>query len=774
MAPRHPVLTPLTSPQRRVMLATPEASAREDRPVSAQPESAVSSEDRIAQLTTDLAEANEQQAATNQVLEVIGRSDFRLEPVFETVVRHAVRLSKADCGYVYRPDGDVYRIEFIIGGTPQYRDYMRQHPVQHGPETLVGRVSLERRVVQIPDVLADPSYKWPIGRELGGYRTMLGAPMLVGDRVVGVLILWRLDVDPFGDRTIELLTTLAAQAAIAIQNVELFQQLTRSAEELRALGEISQAVSSSLDLDEVLDTIVARAAQLSGTEGGSIFEYDASTGLFDLRTCVGTDPSLVAAMEATRIHIDETFVGRAAVSGEPQQAPDLTREPADPHLDELVRGGWRSLLAVPLYWEREIIGALIVRRKTTGRFSVRTAELLETLASESAVAIHNARVFRELQERSRQLEVASRHKSEFLASMSHELRTPLNAVIGFSDVLLERMFGDLNDRQEEYLRDIRDSGRHLLELIGEILDLSKVEAGRMELDLAPVSLSTVLEHGVAMIHERANRRGVSLTLEFEGDPGLVDADELKLKQVVLNLLSNAVKFTDAGGSVRVTARADGEWAQVEVRDTGIGIAEDEQERIFEAFQRGGRGVRTSTEGTGLGLTLSKRIVELHGGRLWMHSRLGEGSTFGFAIPRAHAEPEPVVTVPGSGAGTVVVIDDDPLDLSLVEAVLAPEGFTVLRAASGMEGVKLVRERHPGVVLLDLMMPDMDGFSVVEMLRGEPATADVPIVVLTHKELTRADRDRLGDRINHLAQKGELDRAQLVTLVGELANGGVNA
>jgi len=735
--------------------------------VSAQSEPAVTSGDRIAQLTTELAEANEQQAATSQVLEVIGSSDFRLEPVFETVVRHAVRLSDADCGYVYRADGDVYRIAFIIGGTPEYRDYMRRHPVQHGPETLVGRVSLERRVVEIPDVLADPSYKWPIGRELGGYRTMLGAPMLVGDRVVGVLILWRLDIDPFGERTIELLTTLAAQAAIAIQNVELFHQLTRSAEELHALGEISQAVSSSLDLDEVLDTIVARAARLSGTEGGSIFEYDAQTGLFHLRTCVGTDPSLVAAMEATRIHIDETFVGRAAASGEPQQSPDLTRVPPDPHLQHLTRGGWRSLLAVPLQWEREIIGALIVRRKTTGRFAERTVELLETLASQSAVAIHNARVYRELQERSRQLEVAGRHKSEFLASMSHELRTPLNAVIGFSDVLLERMFGDLNDRQDEYLRDIRDSGRHLLELINEILDLSKVEAGRMEIDRAPVSLSNVLEHGVAMVRERAARRGVALTLDTRGNLELVSADELKLKQVVLNLLTNAIKFTEASGSVHVNARLEGGEAQVEVRDTGIGIAEDEQERIFEAFQRGGRGVRTSTEGTGLGLTLSKRIVELHGGRMWMQSRLGEGSTFGFSIPLAHAEPEPAPAA--FGPGTVVVIDDDPLDLALVEAVLTPEGFAVLRAANGMEGVKLVRERRPGVVLLDLMMPDMDGFAVVEMLRAEAATAHVPIIVLTHKEMTRADRARLGDRINHVAQKGELDRAQLVELVGELAS-----
>ena len=592
--------------------------------------------DRLARLEKELAEAIEQQTATSQVLEVIGRSDFRLERVFETVVRHAVRLCRADCGYVYQLDGDVYRIAFIVGGSQKYRDYMQRHPVQQGPETLVGRVGLERRIVQIPDVLADPVYRWPTGRELGGYRTMLGVPMLVGDRVVGVLILWRLEVDPFGDRTIDLLTLFAAQAAIAIRNVELFQDLTRSVDELRALGEISQAVSSSLDLDEVLTTIVTRAVQLSGTEGGSIFEFDQATRLFHLRTCFGTERKLVTALRATRIHIDETFLGRAAASGEPQTAADLSLDASDPHIERLASAGWRSMLVVPLRWEQEIIGALVVRRRVPGAFSAGTAELLETLASQSAVAIHNARVFRQLEEKSQQLEVASRHKSEFLASMSHELRTPLNAVIGFSDVLLERMFGDLNERQDEYLRDIRDSGRHLLELINEILDLSKVEAGKMELDPAELKLIPILEHGLAMVRERAERSGISLELRTEPDVDTVWADELKLKQLVLNLLTNAVKFTEAGGSVTVTARKNGDVAEVTVRDTGIGIADDERERIFEAFQRGGRGVRTTTEGTGLGLTLSKRIVELHGGRLWIESVLGEGSLFGFSLPPARA------------------------------------------------------------------------------------------------------------------------------------------
>jgi signal transduction histidine kinase len=248
---------------------------------------------------------------------------------------------------------------------------------------------------------------------------------------------------------------------------------------------------------------------------------------------------------------------------------------------------------------------------------------VETFATQGAIAIHNV-------QSSRALEIASGHKSEFLASMSHELRTPLNAVIGFSDVLLERMFGELNERQEEYVRDIRDSGRHLLDLINEILDLSKVEAGRMELEPVALSLPEVLEQALSLVRDRAARQSLTVELEIDPEVGVVWADEVKLKQVVVNLLTNAVKFTPSGGSVAVTAWLEGEDAVVLVRDSGIGIAAEDQTRIFEAFQRGDR--RASTEGTGLGLTLSKRFVELHGGRIWVESAAGSGSTFGFAIP----------------------------------------------------------------------------------------------------------------------------------------------
>ena len=486
----------------------------------------VALDERIEQLTRELAEATEQQIATSEVLHAIGRSASEVGPVFGTVLRHAVRLCAADAGMVYRLDGDLYRVAAALGGPPEYRRYIEEHPQRAGLGSLVGRVGLERQTVQIVDAAVDPQYERQEARRLGGFHSMLGVPMVADDRVVGVIALWRSKVDPFADVTIELATTFAAQGVIAIRNVELFQelqergrQLAHSVDELQALGEVSQAVSSSLDLDEVLTTIVTRAAELSQADGGSIFEFEPSTSEFVLRTCSGTSGTLEHALRDLRIKLGETFMGEAAASGVVQQAPDLEAEPADPHIDMLLRHGWRSMVAVPLRREDEIIGALIVRRKTKGALPAATVALLETLASQSVVAILNARVFRELETKTHELEVASQHKSEFLASMSHELRTPLNAVIGFSDVLLDRMFGDLNERQDEYVRDIRNSGRHLLDLINEILDLSRVEAGRMDLDLDAVSLEDALEHGVAMIRERAGAHGIAVEVQIEPDLG---------------------------------------------------------------------------------------------------------------------------------------------------------------------------------------------------------------------------------------------------------------
>jgi signal transduction histidine kinase len=282
--------------------------------------------------------------------------------------------------------------------------------------------------------------------------------------------------------------------------------------------------------------------------------------------------------------------------------------------------------------ESQLIGCLGVTRNRPGEFPGETIDLLRTFATQSALAIQNARLFHEVEDKSRLLEAASRHKSEFLANMSHELRTPLNAILGFSEVLAERMFGEVNEKQAEYLQDILSSGRHLLSLINDILDLSKVEAGRLELELGRFHLPTALDNALTLVRERATRHGITLTQTLPTGVGDIVADERKVKQILLNLLSNAVKFTPEGGRVGLAATAAEGVVTISVSDTGIGIAPEDQGAIFEEFRQVGRDDARKQEGTGLGLTLAKKFVELHGGRIWIQSQVGQGSTFTFTLP----------------------------------------------------------------------------------------------------------------------------------------------
>jgi signal transduction histidine kinase len=429
---------------------------------------------------------------------------------------------------------------------------------------------------------------------------------------------------------------------IAIENVRLFkeleartQELARSVGELRALGEVGQAVSSTLDLQTVLSTIVGHAVQLSGTNGGIIYEYDESMQEFHLRASYQMEDEVVEVIKSTPVRLGEGATGRAATSRTPVQIPDILgeREYSGTRARPiLVRLGYRSLLAVPLLREQQIMGALTVWRRTSGSFAREVVNLLQTFATQSALAIQNARLFREIEEKSRQIEAANRHKSEFLANMSHELRTPLNAIIGFSEVLGERMFGELNEKQAEYTEDILSSGRHLLSLINEILDLSKVEAGRMELEVATFDLPLAIDNARTFVRERATKHGINLDVTIDERLGDFVGDERKIKQILLNLLSNAVKFTPEGGRIGIDARqADGS-VEISVSDTGIGIAPEDQGKIFEEFRQVGGDYAHKKEGTGLGLTLAKKFVELHGGKIWVESEVGKGSTFTFTLP----------------------------------------------------------------------------------------------------------------------------------------------
>jgi signal transduction histidine kinase len=428
---------------------------------------------------------------------------------------------------------------------------------------------------------------------------------------------------------------------IAIENVRLFKELnertnelTRSVGELKALGEVGQAVSSTLDLETVLTSIVSHAVQLSGTDGGAIYEYDEHSEEFLLRATDHMEEELINALRANPPRLGDGVVGRAAASREPVQVPNILEERGyAPRMRQMLeRFGFRASLAVPLLREERIVGGLVVRRKSIGEFRPEVIELLKTFATQSVLAIQNARLFREIEDKSRQIEAANRHKSEFLANMSHELRTPLNAIIGFSEVLGERMFGELNEKQAEYTEDILSSGRHLLSLINEILDLSKVEAGRMELELATFDLPLAIDNARTFVRERATKHGINLDVTVDERLGDFVGDERKIKQILLNLLSNAVKFTPEGGRIGINARqADGS-VEISVSDTGIGIAPEDQPKIFEEFRQVGSDYAHKTEGTGLGLTLAKKFVELHGGKIWVESEVGKGSTFTFTLP----------------------------------------------------------------------------------------------------------------------------------------------
>jgi len=684
----------------------------------------------------ELHDVREQLGASREILVALGRAGANPDEILDTVVERAARLCGAQVCQLYLRDGELFRLSRVSGEIPdEYRRYLRDHPVAVNRSSLVGRVALDRRSQQIADVLSDADYGRQDLQRMTGFRTLFNAPMILEDEVVGVLSMWRTDVAPFDASERALLEEFAVQGAIVLRQVNLVQALeSRGAElaskvaQLEALRDVGDAVSSSLDLDEVLEQIVSNAVRLTGTDGGSIMEYVEDDESFRVRTAYGSSPELVEQLRAVTIRRESTMVGRAALERRPLEVPDLARTELDPHLEILFRDGWRSVLAVPMIRQDRLVGVLVIRRRSTGTFPPEVAELLRTFASQSALAIVNARLFRELEAKTRELEVVSRHKSEFLASMSHELRTPLNAVIGFSEVLLDRMFGELNVRQEEYLLDIRNSGRHLLELLNEILDLSKVEAGQMVLEPTMFSVSSALEYALSLVRERAALHDITLGLEVADDLGVIEADELRFKQVVLNLVSNAVKFTPDSGSVSVAARRIAEELVVTVSDTGIGIPTEDRERIFESFQQGGREA-PKEEGTGLGLTLTRKIVDLFGGRLWLDSEVGAGSTFGFAIP-LHTAARPADS---SGAGerdgsAVLIVDDDRASLDLMTAYLAGFATTVLRAADGVEALRLARRHHPAAVVLDIRLPRKDGWDVLTELKADPVTTDIPVVV----------------------------------------------
>ena len=601
-----------------------------------------------------LTESLEQQTATADILQVISRSPTDVEPVFEAVVANAAHLCEAHDVAMLLVDGDDLRL--VAGVGPLYTSIPADFRIGLSRGSAATRAVVDRTTVHIHDFAAESEEEYPVGRELArrfGHRSMLAVPLLREGIPIGVICAFRLEVRPFPDQQITLLQTFADQAVIAIENVRLFKELearnrdlSESLEQQTATADILRAISGSpIDIQPVFDTIARSAVMLCHAFACRVFRADGE--LFHVVGEAYERPETRALFYGTHpepIGSD----GPSATAARERRVVQYADVPNDPRVPPRYRErararGYRALMCVPMMRDQTAIGTIAVARQEPVLFSEQQVELIKTFADQAVIAIENVRLFKELEasnqeiaEKSRQIEVASQHKSEFLANMSHELRTPLNAVIGFSEVLSERMFGDLNEKQDEYLKDIHASGQHLLSLINDILDLSKIEAGRMELELTDFYLPAALDNALTLVRERAGRHGIALHAAIDHRIEYIRADERKIKQVLLNLLSNAIKFTPDGGRIDLRAAPAVGVIQVSVTDTGVGIAPEDQEAIFEEFRQVGTAAK-KVEGTGLGLALSRKFIELHGGKIWVKSEMGAGSTFTFTIPVRHGD-----------------------------------------------------------------------------------------------------------------------------------------
>jgi signal transduction histidine kinase len=590
-------------------------------------------------LFQELKESLEQQTATSEILGVIASSPTDIQPVLDVVAANAARLCGATDAVIYRVDGEVIYPAAVFGSMP---------PAPKGTSinrrTPLCRAIVDRQSVHVADLLAEVDNEFPDSKaiqQITGTRTSLATPLLREGTSIGAIHVRRNEVRPFSDKQIKLLETFADQAVIAIENVRLFQELeartrelAQSVGELRALGAVSQAVSSTLDLETVLSTIASHAVQLSGTDCGVIYEYDEGEKEFDLRASHRMETEVVESLRAAPIHLGEGATGRAATMRAPVQVSDISNEreyTAARARPLLIRLGYRSALSVPLLREQQIMGALTVWRRQSGEFKPEVINLLQTFATQSALAIHNARLFREIQEKGQQLELASKYKSQFLASMSHELRTPMNAVLGYTRMLLMNVYGELPEKVKDVHQRIDKSGRHLLGLINDVLDFSKIEAGQLTLTINPYSIKDVIQAVVTGTQSLATEKKLELRITAPGDLPAASGDERRIAQVLLNLVGNAIKFTDAG-EVRIHAAATDGALAVSVADTGPGISPADQEHIFEEFRQAEGSIAQRKGGTGLGLAIAKKIVELHGGKIWVESEVGKGSKFTFTLP----------------------------------------------------------------------------------------------------------------------------------------------
>jgi PAS domain S-box-containing protein len=627
-----------------------------------------------------------------------------------------------------------------------------------------------------------------------GWNTIISVPLLLQGQNVGVIGCFSAEKTPPPESEMRLLTTIANQTSVAVQNARLYREQQRRADQLRAVAELGRKIGSILSVDELLPFVTRLLQQTFDYYNVAIFLINPEEPEYlILKGITGWNDSKYAL--GTKFEQDNLgIVSWVALHGEAAVLPDVSK---DPRYKEYTESGVvRSELTLPIRSGTKIVGVLDIASTMPNGFDEVDLATMQAVAEQVSIALDNARLYTELNRIVMQLktanadlEEATRHKSEFLANMSHELRTPLNAIIGFSELLQDQVFGTVNEKQARYINNILTSGRHLLALVNDVLDLAKVEAGRMELHPEDFAPDDAIRDVEAIVGGIATKKKLTIANEFNAEIANLRADKGKFKQILYNLLSNAVKFTPEGGSITVNNRlveqpnqfepaaAPVQYLEISVRDTGIGIRREDQQHIFEEFRQVDNSYSRQFQGTGLGLALSRRLVELHGGRIWLESELGQGSTFSFILPleaaevksahsglaptdpidrllEAHAqtrlekqvaEASNQLTDPRSGKTAplaqsratltgplVLVVEDDDKFAELLHLYLNSAGYRMERAYSGDEVVRRVEQmsEQPALITMDVMLPNKNGWDVLRELKLHPVLRSVPVIIIS--------------------------------------------